>query len=876
MREWWSRLWTVLRRRNLDEDLRAEIDSHLQMEVDARVDRGMSPTEAADTARRQFGNRTGIREASREAWAFQRLESLLQDARYGLRILRRSPGFTLTATIVIALGLGAVTSTFTLLDHVLLRPLPFAQPERLVLLRETNLAEGNSFDLLSPPNFLDLQTTAKSFESMGAYLAASLPVNLSGQGTPIRLDSSLVTVDVFRTLGVQPAVGRAFTAEDGATDGTRVVLVSNGLALTLFGNAGDAVGRTLSLDHQAHTIVGVMPPSFVFPRPEIAIWRPFRLTVPALLANRSNHILLAVARLRGGISLESARGEVELIAGQLQRAYPKDNAKSGIAVIDLRDLLSPQARMLVLGVFGAALCLMLIACTNLANLLFARAVVRKPEIAIRVAAGAARGRLVRQLLTESVVLAVIGGVFGGLLSVSATPLLARLAPNGVPIDGAPEVNLRVLMFAALLTLLTSVLFGVGPALRSCRRPDLQALRSRSPSGGNTDRLRAGLVLAEVAGCVILLVGTGLLLKALWRVQAVDPGFRAAGVLTIRTALPMPKYREAAVRRDFYSRILIAVRALPEVTSAAYVSYQPMETFSGRFQVLAPGVVDDPLEAPGAVVHFVTPEYFATLGIPLRRGRVIDERDDASAPQVAVLSQSLAEQLWPGQDPIGRPVKVAGDRTVVGVVGNISVRSLEDPASSQVYFPSDQLGEISTYYAPRDLLIRTTGDPSALTPAVSRIIRDVDPEQAISNVRPLADIVSLGIAPRRDQLMVLATFAAIAFLLAAVGIHGLLSFTVSARTHEIGVRVALGAVRTTVLRMFLRQGLTLGIAGVVVGLPLAYLGARGLGALLFGIEPGDPMVYGPAALLALTLALTGSLLPALRAAAIDPAITTRTE
>jgi putative ABC transport system permease protein len=302
----------------------------------------------------------------------------------------------------------------------------------------------------------------------------------------------------------------------------------------------------------------------------------------------------------------------------------------------------------------------------------------------------------------------------------------------------------------------------------------------------------------------------------------------------------------------------------------------MEPFSGRFQILAPGVADDPLTAPGAVVHFVTPGYFATLGIPLRRGRAIDERDDQMAPQVVVISESLAERLWPGQDPIGRAVKVAGDRTVVGVVANVMVRSLEGPESMQVYFPSEQLGTTSTYYAPRDLLIRTSGDPSTLGSAVRRIIRDVDPEQATSDLRPLMDIVSLGIAPRRDQVIVLATFAAIAFLLAAVGIHGLLSFTVSARTHEIGVRVALGAMRSTILRMFLRQGITLGIMGLLVGLPLAYVGARGLGALLFGVEPGDPMVYTPAALLALTLSLTGSLFPALRAAAIDPAVTTRTE
>jgi putative ABC transport system permease protein len=775
-----------------------------------------------------------------------------------------------------ALGVAAVTSTFTLLDHVLLRPLPFAHPEQLVQLHQTDLADGASFELISPPNFVDWRAASRSFASMDAYLAASLPVNLSGQGTPVRLDSTLVEPNLFRTLGVQPAAGRLFSAEEAGTDGARVVLLSNALALTLFGDAASAVGTTLSLDHQAYTVVGVMPPGFVFPRAETAIWRPLRLSVPGLMANRSNHILLAVGRLAAGRSLDHARQEIEGIGKRLQRAYPADNEKSGAAVGGLRDLLSPQARLLIVGVFAAAVCLMLIACMNLANLLFARAVVRRPEIAVRVAAGASQGRLLRQLITESVVLAAIGGVVGGLLSMTATPLLARLTPNGMPIGGTPDVNLRVFAFAALVTLLTSIVSGVGPALRSCRKPDLTTLRSRSGDGGRTDRLRGGLVLAEVAGCVILLVGAGLLLKALWRVQAIDPGFRAQGVLTMRTALPMPRYSDEVTRRGFYTRILTGVRALPGVSSAAYVSYHPMERFSGRFQVVAPGVVDNPLEAPGAVVHFVTPQYFATLGIPVRRGRPIDERDDGSSPPVAVISQSLADRLWPGEDPIGRRVIVFGERAVAGVVGNVAVRRLEGSESSQIYFPSDQLANASTYYAPRDLVIRTAGEPLALAAAVRRIIQDVDPEQAISNVRPLADIIASEIAPRRDQLTVLMIFAGIAFTLAAVGIHGLLSFTVSSRTHEIGVRVALGAMRPAILGMFLRQGVLLGVAGIVVGLPLAYLGARGLGALLFGVEPADPAVYMPAAVLALILAVTGSLVPALRAAAIDPAITTRTE
>jgi predicted permease len=361
------------------------------------------------------------------------------------------------------------------------------------------------------------------------------------------------------------------------------------------------------------------------------------------------------------------------------------------------------------------------------------------------------------------------------------------------------------------------------------------------------------------------------------VQAIDPGFRAEGVMTLRTALPMPKYREPAARRDFYSRVLTASRALAGVSAAAYTSYQPMEGTSGRFPVLVPGVADDPLSAPQAIVHFVTPDFFHTLGIPIRRGRSLADRDDGQAPFVAVISESLANRLWPGQDPIGRGLQVMRfERTVVGVAGDIAVRSLEHASDAQIYFPSEQLATTSTYYAPKDLLVRSTGDPTALAPALRRIVHDVDPSQAVSDVRTLEDIVALQTSPRRDQLFVLATFAAIAILLAAVGIHGLLSFTVSSRTQEVGVRVALGAARSGILRMFLRQGLALGIAGIVVALPLAYAAARGMRSLLFGVEPGDPLIYALAGSLALFMILAGSLRPAIRAATIDPAVTIRTE
>ncbi|HYU78032.1 MAG TPA: ABC transporter permease [Vicinamibacterales bacterium] len=874
MRERWSKLRAVFRREDLDRELREEIDAHLAMEIEGNIDRGMRPQDARDAARRRFGNRTIIEESSRESWTFLWIEALVQDLRHGVRLLRRSPGFGLTAITVIALGIGATTAAFTLLNYVMLRPLRFADPERLVTLYETQPANGIPRTQTSPLNYLDWRGMSRSFESMGAYMSVSMPLNLSGHGEPLRLDTFLVTADVFATLGVQPVAGRLLSRDDERPDAGNVVLLTSGLASALFGDPAGAVNQTVTLDNQAYTVVGVMPPDFVFPSRTAQLWRPLRLS--RLLGSRSNHILYAVARLRAGVRLEEARADMTVVATQLQRAYPKENGKSDIAVAGLRDIMSPQSRTLVLAVFGAAFCLMLIASTNLANLLFARAMARRQEFAIRAAIGAGRGRVLRQLLTESLVVASLGGAFGFAIAVLATPLLGRLVPAALPVGSTPELDWRVFVFATILTLTTSVAFSVGPALYTWRKADVRLLRTRAVSG-QSQRLRAALVLAEVVGAVTLLVGVGLLMKALWRVQAVNPGFRTEGVLVLRTGLPSPKYATPATRRSFYTAVLGETRRLPGVIAAAYISYHPMDSSSGRLPVLAPGAADDPLSAPEAIIHFATPGFFNSLGIPLRAGRDVTDRDDGAAPFVAVISESLAGRLWPGQDAIGRQVKVGGvNRTVVGVAGNIAVRSIEEPSDSQIYFAAEQLGTTSMYYAPKDLMIRATGNPTALVPALRNIIHTVDPQLAISDVRLLDDLVAAKSAPRRDQLVVLATFATLALLLAAIGIHGLLSFTVSARTQEIGVRVALGAARRDILGMFLRQGLALGTVGVAVALPLAYAAARGMGALLFRVEPGDPAVYGSAAVLALVMTLAGTLRSVVRAAQIDPATAVRAE
>jgi putative ABC transport system permease protein len=802
------------------------------------------------------------------------LDALRQDLRWTARVLRQSPGFTATAVLVTALGIGASTASFTLLDYVLVRPLPFSDPGSLVQVNElVSRPAGPARNLTSPPNFVDWVASTTSFASVGAYVVAPLSVNLSGHNDPQRLETTLIQSDVFRTLGVTAAAGRTFSPADDAVGGPDIAILSHPLAVALFGSASAAVGNTIDLDNASHVVVGVMPPDFAFPRRDVTIWKPLRFT-PALLASRSNHILYGIARLRSGVSLRQAQAELDTIGSRLRRSYPKENAQTSIQALPLRDVLAPESRTLIHAIFAAALCLLLIACTNLANLFFARALARRPEIDVRIAIGAARERLIRLFLTESLAIAIAGGALGLLFALVIAPSMAALVPSGLPLGGTPEIDWRVFSFAAATTLLTSIVFGIGPAFRSSCEANMTALRSRVSAAHGMDRIRAALVTIEITGTVVLLVGVGLLLEALWHVQRIDPGFRAEGVLTLRTALPSPKFDSPEARSSFYSRVLDQTRALQGVSSAAYVSYQPMEQFSGRTAVTPPGYNGELQNLPRGVRHFVTPGFFETLDIPLR-GRDFNQADTRISQPVAIISDSLARQLWPGQDAIGRTVQADGTRTIVGVAKQIAVRSLEGAADSQVYYPAEQM-TMPSYYWPKDLMIRASGNLMALAPPVRRIIHGVDPQQAISNLITLQDIVEGQTTPRRTQLAVLATFAAMAFFLAAIGIYGLLSFEVTARRREVGVRIALGAEPSHILGMFLRRGLLLGMVGVVVAVPLAYAAARGISALLFRVQPGDPVVYATAGILATTMTLMGSLWPSFRAARIDPATTIRSD
>jgi predicted permease len=801
---------------------------------------------------------------------------LRQDLRYTARTLRRAPGFAVTAILVAALGVGATTATFSITDHVLFRPLPFADPERLVKLWQDPSLRGKARMELSPANYRDWKRMSSSYEAMGAYSNTS--VNLVGDGAPERLEGAAVTADLLPMLGVQPELGRLFDAADDREGAAGTALLSHRLWKARFGGDPGVLGRKVILNDAAYTIIGVMPRAFNFPSRNAELWTAKRFAETDF-ADRTDTYIYSVARLKRGVSVEQARAEIRLIAAQLERAYPKGTDRMGANVVGLRDEVSSQARSLLLALFGAALCVLLIACANLANLLLARGLFRRRELAVRTALGAGRERLLRQLVTESLALAVGGGLLGVGLAVMATPLVTRLAPNSLPIAAAPDIDLRVLAFAALTTLLTGVGFGVAPALRAGGDAAASGMREGARSiGGGRERLRSALVSAEVAATVVLLVSSGLLLRALARVQATDPGFRTDGVLTLRTALPLPKYEKTADRQRFYTQVLAEIGALPGVSQAAYISGLPMAMRGGIWKVEIDGRPPDQGDSNSVSLRFVTPGFFSALAIPLRSGRDVSASDTRESPFVAVVSESFVRRHWPAEDPIGHRFKVAfQDRLVVGVVGDVRVRGLERTSEPQIYLPSPQVPDNSlVYYVPKDLVVRSSTEAASLLPAIRRIVARADPEQPISDVRMLSDIVEAETAPRSVQVQVLGAFAAIAVLLAAIGIHGLLAFTVSNRSQEIGVRVALGAESRDILALVLREGALLAATGVLVGVALAYAAGRGMQALLAGVSPADAPTFLAVGALCLIVTLAGSLAPALRAVRLDPLTAIRTE
>lgn len=795
---------------------------------------------------------------------------LRQDLKFTFRTLARTPGFTLTAILVAALGIGATTAAFTVTDRVLIRDLPFRDADRLVKLYQAE--PGYSRFEPSPAHYRDWKAMNSSFSDLGAYAATSM--NLIADGEPMRVTAAAMTANLFPILGAAPQVGRLFSPEEDVEGAAGAVILSFGLWQEAFGGRAAAVGSRIRLDEESYSVIGVMPREFTFPDRATRLWTTIRFT-PGHFEDRGNTYLHLVGRLRSGATLASARADMNGVAARLKRIYPKDN---DITLATLADQVPGQARLMVQALFGAALCVLLIACTNLASLLIARSLQRRKELAVRTAIGAGRDRLIRQLITESIVLAAGGGLVGIGLAFAATPLLGQIAPTNLPLAETTAIDGRILLFAALMTLATGAGFGVVPAIALNRDRDLDALREGARGGlGGRHRLRSALVLAEVAISVVLLVSCGLLVRALWRVQQTDPGFKAEGVLTVRTSLPMTRYAPTAVRGLFYDRVINEVKAIPGVKSAAYTSFLPMVMRGGIWNVRIPGRAEDRAEDKVSM-RFITPGYFATMGVPLLKGRDFGPFDTREAPAVVVVSQSFADRYWPGQDPLGRMVNITfEDRMIVGVAADVKTRGLERVSEPQVYLGHLQIPDgYVPFYAPKDLAVRVDGAPEAIARSVRDVIRRADPLVPVSDLRTMNAIVEAETASRSVQLAILQAFALIACLLAAVGLHGLIAFNVTQRLQEIGVRIVLGASRSHILNLVLEDGLRLAALGVLFGIAGAYAAGRGMEALLAGVSPTDAPTLALAAALALATSLVGSLVPALRAARVDPLSVMRTE
>jgi putative ABC transport system permease protein len=818
---------------------------------------------------------------------------LKQDLSYTGRILRRSPGFAITAILMVALGIGATTAAFSVTDFVLIRPLPFPEPAHLIKIWETT--PGYPRIELSAPNYRDWKAAAKSFESMGVYHFESITITTSGE--PRRLSGTSVSGDLFHTLGVAPVAGRTFTDADDVYGAPGTIILSYRLWQTEFGGDPAVIGRNLvaqvDVDAAPYTVIGVMPREFHFPKSDVLFWITNRFGEGEYRPEeRADNWLEAVGRLRPGVTLEQARAEMDVIAAQLRQAYPKENKNTGATVMPLGTEVSERSRLLLLALSGAAGCLLLIACTNLTNLLLARALSRRRELAVRTAIGAGRERLVRQLMTESLLLAAVGGALGIAIAVASVPLLTKLVPQTLPIAASPSVDIRVLLFAVALTALTGIAFGLAPVFRTGASSDLDGLREGVRAGsGRKERLRAALVVTEIIASVVLLVSAGLLIRALLAVQAIDPGFEPEGVLTMRTELPMPEYGRVVAREAYYARVLQDLRTVPGVKSAGFVSFLPISSFRGGTWPVT--VTGDSEAGDGtrsannvAAIRFVTPGYFDTLSIPVKRGRDVTDSDSRGRQFVAIVSESFVKRYWPNQDPIGHhfsfgfsvvPFIGASDWEIVGVVGDVRFRGLERVAEPQVYLSSRQVPDDAiTFYAPRALAVRTRVPPANIAPAIRAAVRRADPKLPITEMQTLADLVDLETASRAVQVRVLSAFAIVAFILAAIGMHGLLSFAVSQRVQEIGVRRALGAQSRDILSMVVWRGVILAIAGVIPGVALSYAVGRSMEALLAGVRPADALTLASAVGLTVLMALIGSLAPTLRALRVDPITALRAE
>src|ERR1041384_979647 len=807
------------------------------------------------------------------------METLVQDLRFGARMLVKNPGFTLVAVITMALGIGANTALFSVVNGVLLKSLPYKEPGRLMFSYETTAKLPNPVGA-STLDYRDWKEQNHVFQSMGAR--RPFTVSLTGIEQPEKIQCEKITFDYFSTLGVEPILGRTFSEDEDKPGAAKVTLLSYGLWQRRFGGAADIVGRMIQLNGAPTTVVGIMPNDY---RPNIELWIP--LAINFNNADRDFKELAVVGRRAPGVSREQAQAEMTTIVGRLAEQYPDFLTGWGVTLIPIHDAIVQNIRPALLILLGAVGFVLLIACSNVANLLLARAAAREREIAIRMAMGAGRLRLMRQILTESVLISLIGGGFGVLIAMWGTEALISLNPQGIPRASEIGVDPKVLAFAVVASIFSGILFGLVPAVQTSRQNLNDVLKEAGKSlMGNSRgrRVRSALVIVEVALALVLMTGAGLLIKGFSKLQSVDPGFNHENVLAFQLSLPEANYPRQPQQAAFLKDILQRFAALPGVTSASAISQAPLAGGGASYIFWAEGrPLPTPSEAPIASSRVISPEYFQTLSIPLIAGRFFTEADNRDAPAVVIVNEIFAKSMWPGENPIGKRMTVGvplpGDRvdwsTIVGVVGNVKHTTLNGESGMQVYEPVYQ-AEFQSPARNMTYLLRTSVNPVSLGESARSAVASIDGNIPMSNVKTMDRIVYDSVSPFRFNMFLLALFAAVALVLTIVGVYGVMNYAVAQRTREIGIRMALGADPGQVRGLILRQGMTLSAVGLGIGVAACYGVTRLLSSLLYGVSATDPVTFAAVAVLLAVVSLVACYLPARRATKVDPLVALRYE
>ncbi|HEX8775378.1 MAG TPA: ABC transporter permease [Pyrinomonadaceae bacterium] len=809
--------------------------------------------------------------------------TIWQDLRYGLRTLRQRPGFTFVAVLALALGIGVNTAIFSVVNTLLISPLPFRDSERLVMVWEFNRTRDRHQNVINPANFLDWREQSTSFEEMAAF--RDVRVNLTGKGDPVEIPSQQTTPNLFSLLGVETIMGRSFKPEDGEPNAAPVAVISYGLWQRQFGSDPSIVGKTVTLNGTGVNIVGVLPAGFQWfikkgsltDKPA-ELWMPLAFT-EELRVRRGRH-MTAVARLKPGVSHAQAQAELYTIAARLEQQYPDVNTGWGAELVPLREQFVGDVRPALYVLLGAVGFVLLIACANVANLLLARAATRHREIAIRTALGAGRWRVIRQLLTESVLLSVLGGGLGLMIAWWGTGAIVALSPSDLVNLESVSINLPVLLFTLLVSILTGLIFGLAPALEATKLNLTESLKEgdKGGSGGTRSRrLRNAFVVAEVALALVLLASAGLMLKSFSRLQTVNPGFETERLLTMRLVLPNNKYPEDYQRTAFFRQAIERIGRLPGVQSASAVSFLPFAGIGSATRFTIEGrPAPQAGDAPTTDVRVTDANYFRTMNIPLLQGRSFTEQEATEKRGVVIINETLARQYFAGEDPIGKRITVnmgsePKPTVIIGVVGDIRHVDLNSEIRPMVYWTHPELA-----YSSMTIVLRTAGEPMSLAAATQREIQAIDPDQPVSDIRTMEQLLSASVARTRFNALLLALFAGLALILASVGIYGVMAYSVVQRTREIGIRIALGAEARDVVRMIVGQGMILTLVGIGLGLVAAFALTRLMSSLLFGVSATDPLTFAVVSLLLSAVAFLACYIPARRATKVDPMVALRYE